>query len=260
MTVAAPRIARCSQHASRIPAGHLRQAAEIGRRLLVEGVNEPLAPERFERFFREFYWVLGDRLDSEGILPLLANDPELRVSFRTAAKRFRLIDEDAYAVGVKVKGVKLDLGAIGKGFGLDQMGDELREWELDQAMCHGAWSTALALKPPPDEKGWPMSIGDPEGKALEVLCVAGRAISRSGQEFGAHIFDPRTGRPAAGKMGAWALTPTGTEADALSTAFLVMSVDEIEAYCKKRKDVGALLLIEKNKKRELIKFNWPKGV
>jgi len=39
----------------------------------------------------------------------------------------------------------------------------------------------------------------------------------------------------------------------------VMSIEEIEAYCKKRKDVGALLLIEKNKKREVFKFNWPKG-
>ena len=170
-----------------------------------------------------------------------------------------IIDEDEYAVGVKKKGVKLDLGAIGKGFGLDLMGGTLREWELERAMCHGAWSTALALEPPPDEKGWAMAIGNPEGKTLETLRISGRAISRSGQEYGAHIFDPRNGLPAEGKMGAWALTSSGTEADALSTAFLVMSIEEIEAYCKKRKDVGALLLIEKNKKREVFKFNWPKG-
>jgi thiamine biosynthesis lipoprotein len=170
-----------------------------------------------------------------------------------------VVDEDQYAVGVKVKGVKLDLGAIGKGFGLERMGAVLREWELTRAMCHGAWSTALALDAPPDQAGWPMAIGDADGKTLETVHVAGRAISRSGQEFGTHIFDPRTGRPAEGKLGAWSLAPTGTEADALSTAFLVMSVEEIEAFCGKRKDVGALLIVEKEKKREILRFNWPKG-
>jgi len=73
------------------------------------------------------------------------------------------------------------------------------------------------------------------------------------------IFDPRTGRPAVGKAGAWSVAPTGAEADALSTAFLVMSVEEIEAYCAKRKDVGALIVVEKDKERNVLRFNWPKG-
>jgi FAD:protein FMN transferase len=170
-----------------------------------------------------------------------------------------VIDEDQYAVGVKAKGVKLDLGAIGKGYGLDRMGAVLREWELDRAMCHGAWSTALALNAPPDQQGWPMAIGDEDGKTMETQYLAGRAISRSGQEFGVHIFDPRTGRPALGKMGAWSLAPTGAEADALSTAFLVMTVEEVEAYCAKHKNIGALIIVEKDKKPTRLRFNWPKG-
>jgi len=82
---------------STIPAGHLRQAAEIGRQLLVEDATDPLSPKRFESFFKQFYWLRAGRLDREGILGMLANDPELRISFRTAAERFRLIDENAYA-------------------------------------------------------------------------------------------------------------------------------------------------------------------
>ncbi len=82
---------------SSIPQGYLRQSAEIGRRLLVDKEVELLAPERFERFFRELYWVRGDRMDKEGILKLLGNDSELRISFRTAAEKFCIIDETAYA-------------------------------------------------------------------------------------------------------------------------------------------------------------------
>lgn len=170
-----------------------------------------------------------------------------------------VIDEEACAVSVTVKGVKLDTGAIGKGYGLDRMAAVLCEWDIEQALCHGAWSTALALNPPPGEAGWPVAVGDPEGKTMETHFLSRRAISRSGQEFGTHIFDPRTGRPAEGKIGAWALTPTATEADALSTAFLIMSVDEIKTYCEKHPEVGALLLVEKEGQRETLRFNWPKG-
>jgi thiamine biosynthesis lipoprotein ApbE len=53
-----------------------------------------------------------------------------------------------------------------------------------------------------------------------------------------HIIDPRTARPVSGKIAAWSLPPAtelapidGAQADALSTAFMVMSLDEIDRYC-----------------------------
>ncbi|MDY0040030.1 CRISPR-associated helicase Cas3' [Desulfofustis limnaeus] len=84
------------QPESEIPVGYLRQAAEIGRQLLVEQKFDPLALERFEQFFRLLYWIRGSLLDRENILELIGNDPELRISFRTAAEKFKLIDEGAY--------------------------------------------------------------------------------------------------------------------------------------------------------------------
>jgi CRISPR-associated endonuclease/helicase Cas3 len=85
------------QPESRVPVGHLRQAAEIGRQLLVDEETDLLAPERFEQFFKTLYWIKGAGLDRQGIMGLLANDRELRVSFRTAAEKFCLIDDAASA-------------------------------------------------------------------------------------------------------------------------------------------------------------------
>jgi CRISPR-associated endonuclease/helicase Cas3 len=82
---------------SKIPAGHLRQAAEIGRTLLTSNRSDALTPDGFEEFFRTFYWMRGDRLDKENIIDLLKNDSQLQVSFREASKRFKLIDEAAQA-------------------------------------------------------------------------------------------------------------------------------------------------------------------
>ncbi len=80
---------------SKIPVGYLRQTAEIGRRLLSHRHDDPLAPELFESFFKELYWLQGDNLDKNGILRDLGKDSDLRFSFRTAANKFHLIDESA---------------------------------------------------------------------------------------------------------------------------------------------------------------------
>ena len=78
------------------PPGILRQAADVTRSLFAEGDLDPLAPRSFVRFFRQLYWLRGDRLDKEGIRRLLDHEGrsvELEYAFRTAASRFRLIDD-----------------------------------------------------------------------------------------------------------------------------------------------------------------------
>ncbi|MBN1662498.1 MAG: CRISPR-associated helicase Cas3' [Deltaproteobacteria bacterium] len=75
------------------PIGHLRQAAGIGKRLLEQECDDPITPERFTMFFQELYWLQGERLDKEGILRDLNPDREFRFSFRTAAQKFKMIDE-----------------------------------------------------------------------------------------------------------------------------------------------------------------------
>lgn len=93
---------------SRTPAGVLRQAEDTGRQLLAEGAPDPIAPDRFERFFRELYWKQGDRLDKHLVLDDL-RDAECRFAFRTVARKVRLIDESAYApvVVLYAEGAKL---------------------------------------------------------------------------------------------------------------------------------------------------------
>lgn len=80
---------------SKTPAGLLRQAAEVGRSLLTQHAGDSLHPEHFREFFGQLYWLRGDRLDREGIIPLLLKEPQIRLHFRTAAERFRLIDSGA---------------------------------------------------------------------------------------------------------------------------------------------------------------------
>jgi FAD:protein FMN transferase len=153
---------------------------------------------------------------------------------------FELI-EAGCAVRVLADGVRLYLGGIGKGFALDRMAGLLREWDILAAMLCASTSTVLALDGPPGEPGWPVKIG--ADQAPEYLCLANQAASASGTAVrGAHIVDPRTGRPAEARFRAWAVAPTAAEADALSTAFMVMGEDEIRDYCRRRPEISARLL------------------
>lgn len=78
----------------RAPAGLLQIAERGGRRSLEARHADPLSPERFRAYFEELYWMRGDRLDRHGILPLLDHGRELKIRFRSAAEKFRLIDDD----------------------------------------------------------------------------------------------------------------------------------------------------------------------
>jgi thiamine biosynthesis lipoprotein ApbE len=46
----------------------------------------------------------------------------------------------------------------------------------------------------------------------------------------------------AGRLAAWSCGPDATAADALSTAFMVMSAEEIETFCKGHRDVQAIIV------------------
>ena len=84
------------------PPGILRQAEGVARQLLSQEAADHFTPAKFSDFFRQLYWIQGPRLDKEGILNDLVpkGETEFRYSFRSAAGKFRLIDDSAYAAVV----------------------------------------------------------------------------------------------------------------------------------------------------------------
>ena len=81
------------------PPGPLRRAADTTVSLLTENSDHPLTRNLFSRYFEHFY-MKAPSLDKYGITKLLTPqggiDDPLKVQFRTAAQRFRLIDESGY--------------------------------------------------------------------------------------------------------------------------------------------------------------------
>ena len=75
------------------PPGTLRRAEQTTVSLLSGNSVDPMARELFTRYFEHFY-VKVDSLDKHGINDLLTSDArELKIQFRTAAEKFKLIDD-----------------------------------------------------------------------------------------------------------------------------------------------------------------------
>ncbi len=126
-------------------------------------------------------------------------------------------------------GVALDLGAIGKGEALDRAAQVLRECGIERALVHGGTSSAVALGAPPDCAGWRVGLEGFEparaielrDRSLSVSAPHGRTTLRDGRELG-HVLDPQTGAALEPGLRAAAIAPTGREAEAWSTAAVVL--------------------------------------
>lgn len=124
--------------------------------------------------------------------------------------------------------LEFDLGAVGKGFALDRMAAELAEWNCPAYLLVAGGSSILAGDAPPDTPGWSVGLGDDNAEPRYWLTQG--SLSGSGTAVkGRHIFDPRTGEPAARLTRAWALAPSAAVSDALSTACMVLDEPGIKA-------------------------------
>jgi thiamine biosynthesis lipoprotein len=159
------------------------------------------------------------------------------------------LDETDFTVTLSADSVRLDLGGFGKGYAIDQMAKLFIEWDIKSVLIHGGQSSVLALDEPLGEKGWPVTLSDPiqTDTILSQIHLNYRALSGSGLQKGHHIFDPRTGKPVEGRLAAWASTPEGAVSDALSTAFMVMSLEEIENYCSRHPNTQGLVILRGRK-------------
>jgi thiamine biosynthesis lipoprotein len=174
------------------------------------------------------------------------------VSIGTGLDRLELAP-DEFTVHARESGARLDLGGVGKGYAVDRMAELVEEWEMPRALVHGGFSSVLALEPPPEQGGWPLTLRAPgpgDNRVLARVSARRRAFSASGVRKGDHILDPRTGLAARGRAAAWVSIPgadggsPAALADGFSTAFMILPADEIADLCRRFPGLEAWILEE----------------
>ena len=195
---------------------------------------------------------------SESGMPRTPSVEELDLARRHTGMHLLELDEMELTVKLLASPVQVDLGGVGKGYAVDRMAELLREWSVEAALISGGYSSVLALEAPPGTKGWPLTLSHPaeRSRILARPYLRAGALGGSGVQKGQHIIDPRTAEPADGKLAAWSGATDAASADALSTAFMVMTADQIEKYCELHPDTRAMVIVQgaDRKKDKILRF------
>jgi len=141
-----------------------------------------------------------------------------------------LLDPVARTIRFTRPAVRLDLGAVAKGFALDRAADIIRAHAVTTALFHAGTSSIIALgAPSTSPAGWAVSVRSDaapltltlRNQALGVSAPRGRTIDVDGHTI-SHILDPRTAKPVDGVDTAAIIAASAAEADAWSTALVVL--------------------------------------
>ena len=145
------------------------------------------------------------------------------------------LDAGRRTVFLKRAGMKLDLGAIGKGYAADQMLAVLQSQGIRHAMVVAGGEVVVG-EPPPGNSGWKVGIDTADANAGSPPCTLllhAAAVSTSGDEHQflelnghrySHVINPVTGWALEGESSTTVIARDSTTADALCTAFSLMPV------------------------------------
>ena len=183
-----------------------------------------------------------------------------RISNALGCTGFRKIKIDETKSQVFLEGdcVRLDFGAIGKGYAVDEMVKIARQNGITRGLVNFG-GNIYAMNPPAGKKSWDVGVRKP-GSGSEIISrldLANKGVATSGDyeryfEHGgkrySHIIDPTTGWPAEDMTSVVAVSKSATEADVFSTAVSVLGPRGAKMFARKDKSLG-FLVVGKNGKR-----------
>ena len=143
-----------------------------------------------------------------------------------------VLNEENHSVFLKLKGMKIGFGAIGKGYAADKAKALLQQNGVVSGIINASGDMNTWGKQPNGDD-WKVGITNPlnKNKVFALLPVHEKAVVTSGNyekyvSFNSkrysHIIDPRTGYPSSGIVSVSVFAPSAELADALATSIFVL--------------------------------------
>lgn len=171
----------------------------------------------------------------DGSMKSMPSENEIKASVAKVGYQNIILDDKNKSVFLKLKGMKIGFGAIGKGYAADKAKDLLISKGVKAGIMNASGDMNTWGKQPNGDY-WKVAITNPLNKknAFGLLPVKSGAVVTSGnyekyitfngKRF-SHIIDPRTGYPSSGIISATVFAPRAELADALATSIFVMGIE-----------------------------------
>jgi len=185
----------------------------------------------------------------------LPSEEKIKDTLRLIGYDKIILNDADNMIKFKLSGVKIDLGAIAKGYALDCAADKLIKSGIKSCLINaGGQVYCLGGK---FGKPWKIAIKEPRGRDfMGYLELKDKSVSTSGdyEQFFikdkrrySHIFNPKTGYPAnSGIVSVTVIASDGLTADALSTAIFVLGKEKSRELIKRFPDVEVKIIEEKD--------------
>lgn len=170
-----------------------------------------------------------------------------------------VLDEENMTVYYADPEMKLDVGAVAKGYATEIVGQMLLSSDMNAFIISAGGNVRLGNPPLDGRKGWGVGIQDPDGAIfgtsdiVETLFMANGSIVTSGdyQRFYTvdgenyhHLIDPDTLMPATHFRSVSIITEDSGLADFLSTAAFLMPYEESRAFIESLDGVDAIWVFD----------------
>ncbi len=168
----------------------------------------------------------------DGSMKKLPSQEDIEASISKVGYKNIIINEENSTVFLKLAGMKIGFGGIGKGFAADQAKKVLISKGVSGGIINASGDMNTWGKQANGED-WQIAITNPFNKehSFGLFPISNRAVVTSGdyEKFVelegkkySHIIDPRTGYPASGIVSATIFADSAEMADALATSMIVM--------------------------------------
>lgn len=193
----------------------------------------------------------------DGSMTKMPSEEEIKTSVEKVGFQNIILDQENHTVFLKLEGMKIGFGAIGKGYAADKAKALLQDKGVVSGIINASgdlntWGTQ------PNGKDWLVAIVNPlnKEKVFSWMPVNNSAVVTSGNyekyvKFNdvlyTHIIDPRTGYPAIGILSVTIFAKTAELADALATSIFVMGVDTGLDFVNQLNGVECIIIDKDNK-------------
>ena len=168
----------------------------------------------------------------DGSMKVMPSAEDIAASVSKVGFQNIILDKTNSTVFLKLEGMKIGFGAIGKGYAADKAKDLLITKGASSGIINASGDMNIWGKQP-NGKEWKVAITNPmdKNKVFALLPITNGAVVTSGNyekyvtlngKKYSHIIDPRTGYPSTGIISVTVFAPKAELADALATSVFVM--------------------------------------